>query len=67
MGWFGAVRPHGQVLQDYTRPTALLSVLLRESKDKKYQLANLMGALLRIPGLGPNRDCPLGVMAPVPP
>jgi hypothetical protein len=52
MGWFGAVRPHGQVPQDYTRPTALLPVLLRESKDKKYQLADLMGALLRIPGLG---------------
>ena len=33
-------------------PTALQPVLLRESKDKKYQLADLMGALLRIPGLG---------------
>ena len=38
--------------KDYTRPTALLPVLLRESKDKKYQLVDLMGVLLRIPGLG---------------
>jgi hypothetical protein len=52
MGWFGAVRPHGQEPQDYTCPTALLPVLLRESKDKKYQLADLMGVLLRIPGQG---------------
>jgi hypothetical protein len=52
MGWLGAIRSHGQEPQDYTCPTALLLVLLRESKDKKYQLANLMGALLRILGLG---------------
>jgi hypothetical protein len=41
-----------------TRPTALLPVLLRESKDKKYQLADLMGALLRIPGLGRIQEGP---------
>jgi hypothetical protein len=52
MGWLGAVRPHGQEPQDYTHPTALLPILLRESKDKKYQLADLTGVLLRIPGLG---------------
>jgi hypothetical protein len=52
MGWLG---PYGRMVKDhkdYTRPTALLPVLLRESKDKKYQLADLMGAMLRIPGLG---------------
>jgi hypothetical protein len=36
-----------------TRPTTLQSVLLRESKDKKYQLADPMGALLKIP----SQDC----------
>jgi hypothetical protein len=33
-----------------TRPTTLQPVLLREPNDKKYQLADLMGALLKIPG-----------------
>ena len=32
-----------------TRPTALRSALLRKSKDKKYQPADPMGALLKIP------------------
>jgi hypothetical protein len=32
-----------------TRPTTLQPDLLRESKDKKYQLADPMGALLKIP------------------
>jgi hypothetical protein len=32
-----------------TRPTAPRSVLLRKSKDKKYQPADPMGALLKIP------------------
>jgi hypothetical protein len=36
-----------------TRPTVLRPVLLRESKDKKYQLADPMGALLNIP----SQDC----------
>jgi hypothetical protein len=36
-----------------TRPTALWSVLLRKSKDKKYQLGDPMGALLNIP----SQDC----------
>jgi hypothetical protein len=35
-----------------TCPTALQPVLLRESKDKKYQLVDHMGVLLKIPGLG---------------
>jgi hypothetical protein len=39
-----------------TRPTTLQSVLLRESKDKKYQLADPMGALLKIP----SQDCVQG-------
>jgi hypothetical protein len=36
-----------------TRPTALQPVLLCESKDKTYQLADPMGALLKIP----SQDC----------
>jgi hypothetical protein len=32
-----------------TRPTTLRPVLLRKSKDEKYQQANPMGALLNIP------------------
>jgi hypothetical protein len=36
-----------------THPTALQPALLRESKDKKYQLVDPMGALLKIPSL----DC----------
>jgi hypothetical protein len=36
-----------------TCPTTLQPVLLRESNDKKYQLADPMGALLKIP----SQDC----------
>jgi hypothetical protein len=55
-----------------TRPTALRPVLMRESKDKKYQLADPMGALLNIPSqdcvqVGSQLGYPLGVMTPVPP
>ena len=54
MGWFGAVKSLGMVkYRKPTRPTALQPVLLRESKDKKYQLADPMGALLKIP----SQDC----------
>jgi hypothetical protein len=35
-----------------TCPTTLQPVLLRESNDKKYQLADHMGALLKIPSQG---------------
>jgi hypothetical protein len=41
-----------RTIKTNTRPTALLPAWLRESKDKEYQLADLMGALLKIPGLG---------------
>ena len=48
-----------------TRPTALQLVLLRESKDKKYQLADHMGALRKMPSLdrvqvGSQLGLPLG-------
>ena len=48
-----------------TRPTALRPVLLRESKDKKYQLVDPMGALLNIPSqdyvqVGSQLGVPLG-------
>jgi hypothetical protein len=36
-----------------TCPTTLQPLLLRESKDKNYQLADPMGALLKIP----SQDC----------
>jgi hypothetical protein len=48
MGWFGAVKSLSMVkYRKPTRPTTLQPVLLRESKDKKYQLADRMGALLK--------------------
>jgi hypothetical protein len=48
-----------------TRPTTLRPVLLRESKDKKYQLVDPMGALLNIPSqdyvqVGSQLGVPLG-------
>jgi hypothetical protein len=50
MGWFGGVKSLGMIkYHKPTRPTALQSVLLRESKDKTYQLVDPMGALLKIP------------------
>jgi hypothetical protein len=53
MGWFRAIMPLGMVkYRKTTCPTALQPVLLRESKDKKYQLVDHMGVLLKIPGLG---------------
>jgi hypothetical protein len=53
-GWFGAVKSLGIVkYRKPTHTTALQPVLLRESKDKKYQLADSMGALLKIP----SQDC----------
>jgi hypothetical protein len=54
MGWFRAVKSLSMVkYHKPTRPTTLRPVLLRESKDKKYQLADPMGALLKIP----TQDC----------
>jgi hypothetical protein len=54
MGWFRAVKSLSMVkYHKPTRPTTLQSVLLRESKDKKYQLEDPMGALLKIP----TQDC----------
>jgi hypothetical protein len=54
MGWFVAIKSLGMVkYYKSTRPTALQPVLLRESKDKKYQLAGPMGALRKIP----SQDC----------
>ena len=54
MGCFRAVKSLSMVkYRKPTCPTALWSVLLRESKDKKYQLADPMGVLLNIP----SQDC----------
>jgi hypothetical protein len=54
MGCFRAVKSLSMVkYRNPTCPTTLQSVMLRESKDKKYQLADPMGALLKIP----TQDC----------
>jgi hypothetical protein len=54
MGWFRVVKSLSMVkYRKPTRPTTLQPVLLCESKDKKYQLADPMGALLKIP----TQDC----------
>jgi hypothetical protein len=48
----GRMTAWSRTIKTNTRPTALLPAWLRESKDKEYQLTDLMGALLKIPGLG---------------
>jgi hypothetical protein len=54
MGWFGAVKSLGMIkYRKPTRPTILRPTLLHKSKDKEYQLADPMGALLKIP----SQDC----------
>jgi hypothetical protein len=46
MGWFRAVKSLSMLkYRKPTRPTIVQLVLLRESKDKKYQLEDPMGAL----------------------
>ena len=50
MGWLGVVKSLGTVMyRKPTRPTTPRPVLLRKSKDKKYQPVDPMGALLKIP------------------
>jgi hypothetical protein len=54
-----------------TRPTVLRLALLRKSKNKEYQLADPMGALLKIPSQdcvqvkSPSWERPLRVTTPV--
>ena len=69
--WGRKVAWYGQVPQAYMphRPAA---GPVRKSKDKKYQPADHMGVLLKIPSLdcvqvGSQLGFPLGVMTPVPP
>ena len=67
MGWFGAVKSLGMAkYRKPTRPTALQPALLRKLKDKEYQLADPIGALLKIH----SQECvqvesQLGVTTPV--
>jgi hypothetical protein len=62
--WGRKVAWYGQVPQAYT-PHRPVAGPMRESKDKKYQLADHMGALLKIPSLdcvqvGSQLGLPLG-------